>query len=224
MTYERFETLADAYGGDLRRWPEAEREAARLLKETDPRAAALLADADRLDALLDAAPRAVASHALREQVLASAAAVWVAREKIEDRVAEARRPGRSESMWNVVEQASPAVREQVKHDLRANAMLARPDFDEARAARREAIALTGAETFDPVAVAALLERSRASEARGRSRLETGAVETLNRLSPEDRKALAPILSRHKAKRDARKPEKAEKPVAAAAAAPAVAAR
>jgi len=73
MTYERFETLADAYGGDLRRWPEAEREAARLLKETDPRAAALLADADRLDALLDAAPRAVASHALREQVLASAA-------------------------------------------------------------------------------------------------------------------------------------------------------
>lgn len=73
MTYERFETLADAYGGDLRRWPEAEREAARLLKETDPRAAALLADADGLDALLDAAPRAVASHALREQVLASAA-------------------------------------------------------------------------------------------------------------------------------------------------------
>ena len=29
MTYERFDYLADAYGGDLRRWPEAEREAAR---------------------------------------------------------------------------------------------------------------------------------------------------------------------------------------------------
>ncbi len=54
----------------------------------------------------------------------------------------------------------------------------------------------------------------------RSRLEAGAVEILGRLSPADRKALAPILSRHKARRDARKPEKAAKPVAPAAPAPA----
>ena len=46
MTYERFEHLADAYGGDLRRWPEAEREAARDLMAADPRAAVLLAEAD----------------------------------------------------------------------------------------------------------------------------------------------------------------------------------
>ena len=73
MTYERFETLADAYGGDLRRWPEAEREAGRALLDSDPRAAVLLGEADGLDALLDAAPRPVASHALREAVIASAA-------------------------------------------------------------------------------------------------------------------------------------------------------
>ena len=73
MTYERFETLADAYGGDLRRWPEAERAAARALLDSDPRGAALLAEADGLDALLDAAPRPVATHALREAVIASAA-------------------------------------------------------------------------------------------------------------------------------------------------------
>ena len=73
MTYERFEHLADAYGGDLRRWPEGEREAARALMESDPRAAVLLREADGLDALLDAAPRPAASHALREQVIASAA-------------------------------------------------------------------------------------------------------------------------------------------------------
>ena len=73
MTYERFETLADAFGGDLRRWPEAEREAARALLDSDPRAAVLLRKADGLDALLDAAPRPVASHALRETVIASAA-------------------------------------------------------------------------------------------------------------------------------------------------------
>lgn len=73
MTYERFDYLADAYGGDLRRWPEAEREAARALVAADPRAAALLREADGLDALLDAAPRPAPSHALREAVIASAA-------------------------------------------------------------------------------------------------------------------------------------------------------
>jgi hypothetical protein len=73
MTYERFEYLADAYGGDLRRWPESEREAGRALLDSDPRAALLLREADGLDALLDAAPRPVASHALREAVIASAA-------------------------------------------------------------------------------------------------------------------------------------------------------
>ena len=158
------------------------------------------------------------SVALNVFAAAAVGAVWVARDKIEHRVAEAHKPGRREPVWDVIERMDPAVRDQVKAQLRAAAMQARPDFEEARAARREAIALTGGETFDPVAVAALLERSRASEARGRSRLETGAVETLSQLSPADRKALAPILSRHKAKRDARKPEKAAKPVAAAAAA------
>lgn len=73
MTYERFEYLTDAYGGDLRRWPAAEREAARALRDADPRAAVLLREADGLDALLDTAPRPAPSHVLREQVIASAA-------------------------------------------------------------------------------------------------------------------------------------------------------
>ena len=37
-------------------------------------------------------------------------------------------------MWDVVERMDPAVRDQVKRQLRASAMQARPDFDEARAA------------------------------------------------------------------------------------------
>ena len=163
------------------------------------------------------------SVALNVFAATAVGAVWVARDKIEHRIAESHKSGRSEPVWDVIERMDPTVRDQVKAQLRAAAMQARPDFEEARAARREAIALTGAETFDPVAVAALLERSRASEARGRSRLEAGAVEVLSQLSPTDRKALAPILSRHKAKREARKPEKAAKPVAAAAPAPAEAA-
>ncbi|QTC88331.1 periplasmic heavy metal sensor [Brevundimonas pondensis] len=162
------------------------------------------------------------SVALNVFAATAVGAVWVARDKIEHRIAESHKSGRSEPVWDVIERMDPTVRDQVKAQLRAAAMQARPDFEEARAARREAIALTGAETFDPVAVAALLERSRASEARGRSRLEAGAVEVLSQLSPTDRKALAPILSRHKARRDARKPEKAAKPVAPAAPAPAAA--
>lgn len=79
MNLERFEQLADAYGADLRRWPEGEREAARRLTAVDPRAADLLAEADVLDALLDAAPRAAPSHALRERVIADAASAGLGR-------------------------------------------------------------------------------------------------------------------------------------------------
>lgn len=81
MTRQRFEDLADAYGGDLRRWPEAEREAGRALAATDAEADALLRQADRLDALLDAAPRLAASHALREQVIAAAAGAGLGRRR-----------------------------------------------------------------------------------------------------------------------------------------------
>lgn len=73
MDLERFEHLADAYGADLRRWPEAEREAARRLMAADPRAGRILGEADVLDAFLDAAPRPAPSYVLRERVIAGAA-------------------------------------------------------------------------------------------------------------------------------------------------------
>ena len=73
MDLERFEHLADAYGADLRRWPEAEREAARRLLAADPRAGRVLDAADVLDAFLDKAPRPAPSYALRERVIADAA-------------------------------------------------------------------------------------------------------------------------------------------------------
>ena len=66
MTRERFEDLAEIYGGDIARWPAAERDAAALLMAAEPEfaKAALAAPAD-LDAVLDAwAPMAV-SHQLR---------------------------------------------------------------------------------------------------------------------------------------------------------------
>lgn len=140
-----------------------------------------------------------ASVALNIFAVVGGGTAWVLSRKAAEQAAEGRKPGRSEPVWAVVEALPSAVRDQVKGELRANALQARPDFEDSRAARREAIALTASDSFDAVAVAALLERSRASEMRGRARLEAGAVETLGRLTPENRKALAPILSRHKSK-------------------------
>jgi hypothetical protein len=74
MNAERFSQLVEAYGADARRWPVAEREAAAAFRLARPdEAARLLAEADALDALLDAAPHPVVSYALRERVLAAAA-------------------------------------------------------------------------------------------------------------------------------------------------------
>ncbi|MES2724275.1 MAG: hypothetical protein V4656_14065 [Pseudomonadota bacterium] len=75
MTRERFLELADAYGGGVAHWPAADREAAAALMAAEPDfARQVLADADRLDAVLDAwAPLSV-PHGMREAVMAAAPA------------------------------------------------------------------------------------------------------------------------------------------------------
>jgi len=72
MTLDRLTALADAWGGDLRRWPTADRAAAERLLAGDPAARAVLDAASALDALLFASPRPEASAALRDQVIAAA--------------------------------------------------------------------------------------------------------------------------------------------------------
>lgn len=152
------------------------------------------------------------SVALNVFAAAGAVTVWVAKDRVEKRVEAERRSGRTSAVWEAVGAMEPETQDRVKRDLRASALRARPDFDEAREARREAIALTQEARFDPVAVAALLERSRASEMRGRARLEADAVEVLGGLDAKDRKALAPILSRHKPRRGRdERPETPEPP-------------
>lgn len=74
MTSERFLALVAAYGADARRWPEAEREAARAFAAARPDAALpALAEADAADALLHASKVDPPSMALRDRVIASAA-------------------------------------------------------------------------------------------------------------------------------------------------------
>jgi len=73
MNRERFAALTDAFGADLRRWPEAERDAARAFRKTQPALCEpLLAEADRLDFALDELAAFQPSAALRERILASA--------------------------------------------------------------------------------------------------------------------------------------------------------
>lgn len=73
MNAERFQTLADAYGGAITRWPAGEQDAAFAFLAAEPeRADAVLAEARATDDLLDAAPRPAPSAALRAAVLARA--------------------------------------------------------------------------------------------------------------------------------------------------------
>ena len=121
----------------------------------------------------------------------------ITRAKVDQKVEDQRRSGRDGSVPQIVASLDPQVRDRVRDGLRASALSARPDFDEARTARRAAVAATTATTgFDPAAVSALLETSRTAELRGRARLESDAVAMLATLDPEDRKALGSILSRH----------------------------
>ena len=74
MNAQRFQNLAEAYGADLRHWPEAERGAARAFMDADPHGAErLLFGARQMDLVLEASSRAVVSHDLRERVIALAA-------------------------------------------------------------------------------------------------------------------------------------------------------
>ena len=88
-----------------------------------------------------------------------------------------------------------AVRLEVRSKLRASALAARPDFEEARSQRRAAVTAAQAEAYDPDRVRDLLRASREAELRGRSRLESDAVVLLGELSAEDRRTVSRILVR-----------------------------
>ena len=74
MDETRFGELADAFGGDVRRWPESERDAARAWIDARPlEAERALFDARQTDAALYASSTPAVSMALRDRVIASAA-------------------------------------------------------------------------------------------------------------------------------------------------------
>ena len=136
------------------------------------------------------------SVALNLFALVTGATVLVAQNRVEDGIAAERRPNRDRPpMLTGVEGLDPEVRERVRETLRASALAARPDFEEARRKRREAVALGQSDAFDPARARRLLDESRAAELRGRARLESDAVGLLEMLEPRDRAAVAQILTR-----------------------------
>ncbi|WP_420479500.1 periplasmic heavy metal sensor [Brevundimonas sp. FT23028] len=136
-----------------------------------------------------------ASVALNLFGVAAGATLWVAHERAEARIEAQQRPARQSSTLTLIERLSPEERTRVRRTLKASALAAKPDFEEARAKRREAIALSASDQFDPERVRGLLAESRAAELRGRARLEAEAVRLFGTLTPEDRAILSEILSR-----------------------------
>lgn len=137
-----------------------------------------------------------ASVALNLFAIGGGVAAWVTHEGVEKRAEEQRRSGRQPPVMAVIDGLEPPVRDRVRAALRASALAAKPDFEEARAARREAIEQARSPTFDAAAVTALLDRSRTAEMRGRARLEQDSTLLLDSLDVADRQALSSILSRH----------------------------
>jgi uncharacterized membrane protein len=97
-------------------------------------------------------------------------------------------------MRDMLAELDPGTRSAVREAMRDAALRARPDFQQARQARRDAVAAAAAEPYDPAVVTALLEQSRVAEARGRLSLETDTLAILATLRPEDRAAVARILN------------------------------
>lgn len=146
-----------------------------------------------------------ASVAVNIFAAAAGAALWVSNQRVSQQMADLSKTGQRKPLTDLVATLSAGERERVLETLKAKAIEVHPDFEQARKARREAIALAEGGSFRPVAVADLLEQSRAAEMRGRARLEASAVDVLASLSPEDRRKLAPILSRRSQKSGAISP-------------------
>lgn len=135
------------------------------------------------------------SVALNLFAVAAGATLLVTRAQVEERVEAQHRPARTGSPMRLIDQLDPAVHQRVRETLRASALAARPDFEEARLKRREAVEMGRSATFDAARARALLADSRTAELRGRARLEADAVALLATLEPDDRRALSEILTR-----------------------------
>lgn len=140
-----------------------------------------------------------ASVAVNLFAIAGVGSVWamLKREEAREVSAQVRLDGRDrrDGPMDVVARLSPEGRELVRESLRARALSARPDFEEARQRRAQAITAASTEPYDGARVKLLLDQSRAAERRGRDQLEAETIRLLGALSPADRRVAAELLNR-----------------------------
>lgn len=132
--------------------------------------------------------------------LFAATAAWTAlngQQRIEQRMEGRGHDDHRPSTSELLESLTPETRDRVRQALRAAGMAARPDFQQARELRRQAVAAAAAEPYDQARVAELLSQSRAAERSGREKLEADALTILGTLSPADRAAFSRILNNKK---------------------------
>lgn len=118
---------------------------------------------------------------------------FAGQERVEPRMENRDQGEGRKSPRELVAALQPDVQDRVRQALRQAGMAARPDFQQARELRRQAMAAAAAEAYDPARVEALLDQSRAAELRGRQRLEADALVILGTLTPTDRAAFSRIL-------------------------------
>ncbi len=138
-----------------------------------------------------------ASVAVNLFAATAAYTVLTGQDRIEQRMDGKDREDQRPSPRELVQTLDPEARGRVRQALQEAGLAARPDFQQARELRRQAVAAAAAESYDPVRVGALLDQSRAAELRGRQRLEADALTILGTLSPADRVAFSRILHRGK---------------------------
>lgn len=117
--------------------------------------------------------------------------------RIERRLDDRRGDDRHGSTRELVAALSPDVRDRVRRALRAAGTAARPDFQQAREFRAQAMTAAAVEPLDVARVDSLLDQSRDAEIRGRERLEAEALTILATLGPADRAVFSHILNRGK---------------------------
>ncbi|MFC5346020.1 periplasmic heavy metal sensor [Brevundimonas staleyi] len=129
--------------------------------------------------------------------LFAATAAWTAlsgQQRIEQRMDGKGPDDQRPSTHELLESLTPETRDRVRQALRAAGLAARPDFQQARELRRQAVAAAAVEPYDQARVAELLSQSRAAERSGRERLEAEALTILGALTPPERAIFSRILN------------------------------
>lgn len=134
------------------------------------------------------------SVALNVFAATAAYSALTGQDRIERRMDDKEHEVRQPSPRELVQALEPDTRGRVRDALRQAGMAARPDFQQARELRRQAVAAAAGPSYEPTHVATLLDQSRAAELRGRQRLEADALSILGTLSPAERVDFAQILN------------------------------